>query len=83
MASQQEEAARTRRRDTLERLAEFFEVYAAALHDVSERYIVGVDRRAVTDQLLDSINRYGATGDEAALDDLRACASALGIDAPR
>jgi len=79
MASQQEEAERTRRRDTLERLAEFFEVYAAALHEVSERYIVGVDRQVVTDKFLDTLNRYRASGDAEALIDLRAYASTLGL----
>jgi hypothetical protein len=80
MASQQREAERTQRRRTLERLAEFFEVYAGALHDVGERYIIGVDRPLITDKLLDSINQHRETRDPQALADLRSYAAMLGIE---
>jgi hypothetical protein len=81
MASQQREAERTQRRQTLERLAEFFEVYAGALHDIGQRYIVGVDRPLITDKLLDSINRHRETREPQALADLRSYAEMLGVDA--
>jgi hypothetical protein len=80
IAAQEQEAGRTQRRRTLERLAEFFEVYAEALHDVGERYIIGVDRPLITDKLLDSINRHRETRDPQALADLRSYADMLDLD---
>lgn len=81
IASQQREAERQQRRETLERLAESFEVYAGALHDLGQRYIIGIDRPLITDKLLDAMNRYRATQDPAAMADLRSYAGMLGVDA--
>ena len=68
------------RRMTLDRLARGFEVYADALNEMSERYILGTDAQLITDKMLDSINDYRATGDTARLDDARRYAELLEVD---
>ncbi len=81
MAARQREAERSAQRDTLERLADCFEVYADALNEMSERYIMGFDLALLTDKMLDGYNRHRASGERAPRDDARYLASRLRIDA--
>lgn len=81
MAARQREAERTSQRDTLERLADCFEVYADALNEMSERYIMGFDLALLTDKMLDNYNRHRASGERTARDDAQRIASLLQADA--
>jgi hypothetical protein len=81
MASRQDEAAA--QRDTLERLARFFEIYVAALNEMSDRYILGFDLDLLADKMLDSINAFRATRDERALAAARSYAAILQLDPVR
>jgi hypothetical protein len=77
MASRHDLAEDTQQRDTLERLAEHFEFYADALTEMSERYILGFDRRLIADKMLDCINAFRETGIERHLDSARRYAALL------
>lgn len=81
MAAREREAERTAQRDTLDRLADCFEVYADALNEMSERYIMGFDLALLTDKMLDSYNRHRSSGDRAPRDEARRLASLLQADA--
>lgn len=83
MASQQSPAAETQQRETLERLAQFFEVYVEALNEMSARYILGFDLNLLADKMLDSINTYRISKDERALTAARRYAAILQLDADR
>jgi hypothetical protein len=83
MASQQELAEETKQRDTLGRLSEWFEVYAGALNEMSERYILGFDMALIADKMLDHYNRYRQTGDESYLTNARRYAAILRLDPAR
>jgi hypothetical protein len=66
--------------ETLCKLSDYFEVYADALHEMSERYIVGFDMSVIADKMLDSFNRYRTFADERARADARRYADLLGAD---
>jgi len=83
MASKQDGAAAERQRETLERLARFFEVYVEALNEMSTRYILGFDLDLMANKMLDSINAYRHHADERALSDARRYAAILQLDADR
>jgi hypothetical protein len=83
MAALEDGAARDRRRETLSRLAGSFEIYVDALNEMSHRYIMGVDREAVGDHMLDRINRHRHGPDSAALPEARRYAALLNIDVDR
>jgi hypothetical protein len=81
MASRHDLAEDTRQRDTLERLSENFELYADALNEMSQRYILGFDQHLIADKMLDCINEYRQTGDERHLTNARRYAVLLRLDA--
>ena len=83
MAAHEDAAERARLRETLLKLAEYFELYAGALNEMSERYILGFDMELIADKMLDCFNRYRETGDARALDDARRYASILRLDRGR
>jgi hypothetical protein len=83
MASQQERAEEMRQRETLERLARFFEIYVEALNEMSTRYILGFDLDLLADKMLDSINAYRESRAPRALSDARRYAAILQLDADR
>ncbi|MCL4232180.1 MAG: hypothetical protein KJ053_11400 [Dehalococcoidia bacterium] len=68
-------------RPTLLRLAQFFDVYADALNEVSGRYVLGMDMRLIADKMLDAFNRYRATREPQHLETARKYASLLRLDA--
>lgn len=80
MASQEDLAEDTHQRDTLGKLARHFEVYADALNEMSERYIMGFDMELLADKMLDNINRYRSTREEKYLTSARRYAALLSID---
>ncbi|MBF6599652.1 MAG: hypothetical protein IVW36_03980 [Dehalococcoidia bacterium] len=83
LAAHEDAADRTRQRETLLKLAEYFELYVDALNEMSERYILGFDLDLITDKMLDSFNRYRQTGDARALEHARVYASILCLDQGR
>ncbi|MDP9237277.1 MAG: hypothetical protein M3P30_07765 [Chloroflexota bacterium] len=80
MASREDLAEDTNQRDTLAKLAQYFEVYADALTEMSERYIMGFDMELIADKMLDNINRYRESRDERYLTNARRYAAILSID---
>ncbi len=83
MAAHEDAAERAQQRETLLKLAEYFELYVDALNEMSGRYILGFDLELMADKMLDNFNRYRETGDERALDNARRCASILRLDRSR
>jgi hypothetical protein len=83
MAASEDEAERTRQRETLLKLADYFELYVDALNEVSARYILGFDMQLIADKMLDAFNRYRESGDELALGNARRYASILRLDRQR
>jgi hypothetical protein len=83
MASRQDGAEAERQRETLGRLARFFEVYVEALNEMSTRYIMGFDLDLLANKMLDSINAYRQHADQRALGDARRYAAILQLDAER
>jgi hypothetical protein len=83
MASRHDLAEDTRQRDTLAKLAEHFELYADALSEMSQRYILGFDMNLIADKMLDCVNRYRQTGDECQLTNARRYAALLRLDPER
>ena len=83
MASREDLAADTHQRDTLAKLAEYFEVYADALSEMSARYIMGFDMELIADKMLDNVNRYRASRDDRYLTNARRYAAILSIDRQR
>lgn len=83
MASQQQKAVAVQQRETLERLAQFFEIYVDALHEMSSRYILGFDLDLLANKMLDSLNAYRHRADERALDNARRYAAILRLDTDR
>jgi hypothetical protein len=81
MASREDEAVA--HRETLERLARFFEVYVEALNEMSVRYILGFDLDLLADKMLDSINAFRETQDQQALTAARNYAAILQLDPAR
>jgi hypothetical protein len=80
LAARHELADVTQQRPLLEKLSAYFEVYVAALNDLSERYVMGFDLALIADKMLDSFNRYRATGDEASLENARRYAALLRLE---
>ncbi|MGE5595644.1 MAG: hypothetical protein ACM3S1_06355 [Hyphomicrobiales bacterium] len=68
-------------RETLLRLAHFFDVYVDALNEMSGRYVMGMDMRLIADKMLDAFNRYRETKDPSHLDTARKFAALLKLDA--
>jgi hypothetical protein len=80
MAAGQDLAQQTRQRDILQRLAGFFDVYVEALNEMSDRYVMGIDVRLITDKMLDAFNRYRETEDDEHLANAQKYASLLKLD---
>ncbi len=70
-------------RTTLGRLSDCFEIYADALKEMSERYIMGFDMQLISDKMLDNFNRYRESHDEAYLTNARRYAAVLRLDGGR
>lgn len=81
MAARHDMAEWVRLRQTLERLARFFEVYVEALNEISDRYVMGIDMQLIADKMLDAFNRYRETKDERYLELARKYAALLRLDA--
>ena len=81
LASRFDEAAD--QRETLDRLARFFDVYAAALNEMSARYILGFDLDLLADKMLDSINAYRESHDARSLAEARGYATILQLEPAR
>jgi hypothetical protein len=80
MAAKQELARWIEMHETLRRLSHFFDVYVAALNEMSDRYVMGIDMRIIADKMLDAFNRYRATRDERHLATARKYAALLKLD---
>jgi hypothetical protein len=80
LAAEHELAELTQQRQTLDRLATYFEVYMQALNEMSERYILGFDMSLIADKMLDNFNIYQRTGDERYLNNARKYAAILKVD---
>lgn len=83
LAAGQELAEVVGQRETLQKLAGYFEVYAGALNEMSERYIMGFDMGIIADKMLDSFNRYRRTGDRQYLETAQKYAALLRVDRRR
>lgn len=81
MAAEHELAAWVRQRETLLRLAQYFEIYVDALNEMSGRYVMGMDMRIIADKMLDAFNRYRATHEQRHLETARKYAALLKLDA--
>lgn len=81
MAAGEELAEMVDLRETLLRLARFFDVYSEALNELSERYVMGIDMRIVANKMLDAFNAYRETGDATHLDAVRKYAALIKLDA--
>ena len=79
-AADQELAEWVRQRETLQRLAQFFEVYVDALNEMSGRYVMGIDMQLIADKMLDAFNRYRAERDPRYLETARKYAALLKLD---
>jgi hypothetical protein len=64
----------------LARLSRSFEIYADALNDISERYILDFDREILADKMLDNFNLYRRTREEVHLENARKYAALLQVD---
>ena len=80
LAAQHELAEETRQRELLEKLSAYFEVYLAALNEMSDRYIMGFDFQLIANKMLDSFNQYRRTGEEQFLQNARRYAAVLKLD---
>jgi hypothetical protein len=83
MAARHDLAESTSQRETLEKLAEHFEVYMDALNEMSDRYIMGFDMELIADKMLDNFNRYRDSGDDRYLTNARRYAAILHVDRER
>lgn len=83
LAAGHELAEFTQQRETLYRLASYFEVYMDALNEISARYIMGFDMNLIANKLLDAVNRYRETRDERHLESARKYAAILKVDTAR
>jgi hypothetical protein len=70
-------------RKTLQRLAQFFDVYVEALNEMSGRYVMGMDMNLLADKMLDAFNRYRETKDPRHLETARKYAALLKLDGRR
>ncbi len=80
MAAGESLAERVSQRATLQRLAQFFEVYVEALNEMSGRYVLGMDMNIIADKMLDAFNAYRETGDPRKLETARKYAALLKLD---
>lgn len=80
LAANHELAEWAQLRDTLLRLARYFDVYVDALNEMSARYVMGMDMRVIADKLLDAFNRYRKTHDPRELELARKYAALLKLD---
>lgn len=80
MAAGHELAAWVSLRTTLQRLAQFFDVYVDALNEMSDRYVMGMDMQLIADNMLDAFNRYRTTKDPQHLETARKYAALLKLD---
>lgn len=80
LAAEHELAEFTQQRDTLDKLATYFELYMDALNEMSERYILGFDMNLIADKMLDNFNLYRRTGDEKYLNNARKYAAILKVN---
>jgi hypothetical protein len=80
LAAEHELAEFTQQRQTLDKLATYFEIYMEALNEMSERYILGFDMNLIADKMLDNFNLYRRTGDEKYLNNARKYAAILKVD---
>jgi len=83
LAADEELAEVVGQRDTLRKLANYFEVYAGALNEMSERYITGFDMNLIADKMLDSFNQYRRSGERQHLETAQKYAALLRIDRRR
>jgi hypothetical protein len=80
MAANQATAEWIHLKPTLLRLARYFDVYAEALHEVGERYVLGIDVRVIADKMLDALNRFHETGAQADMDAAQKYGALLRLD---
>ncbi len=80
LAANHELAEWARMRDTLLRLAHYFDVYVDALNEMSERYVMGMDMQIIADKMLDAFNRYRRTRNPRELELARKYAALLKLD---
>jgi len=80
MAAGHELAGWIRQRETLQRLAQFFDVYVDALNEMSGRYVMGIDMQLIADKMLDAFNRYRESLDPRHLETARKFAALLKLD---
>lgn len=80
MAARHDMAESMHLRATLARLSRFFDVYVEALNEMSDRYVIGIDKHLIADKMLDAFNRYRETKAPAHLDAARKYAALLQLD---
>ena len=80
MAAQEATAEWVHLKATLLRLAKYFDVYAEALHEMGERYVLGIDMNVVANKMLDALNRYKESGTQADMDIVRKYGALLRLD---
>jgi hypothetical protein len=78
MSARTEHAACAHRPGTLAKMGEHIEVYMDALTEMSERYLMGLDRSLIADKMLDAFNRHRHTHGDADLAAARRYAALLG-----
>jgi len=83
MAARHDLAGDTHQRETLAKLARYFELYMDALNEMSERYIMGFDMELIADKMLDCFNRYRQSRDETHITNARRYAAILRLDPVR
>jgi hypothetical protein len=83
LAADHELAHLTQLRPVLLKLSRHFELYMAALNDISQRYIMGLDMNLIADKMLDAFNQWRHTGDARYLEKARRYAALLKVDPSR
>ncbi len=79
-ASEHDLAEATNQRNTLSKLSRYFDIYMDALHEMSDKYVLGFDMGLIADKMLDSFNAYRATGDKKHLENAQKYAAILKVD---
>ncbi len=80
LAAEHELAGATGQRETLRRLAHYFEIYMDALAEVGDKYVHGFDMDLIADKMLDSLNLYRTTREQRYLENARRYAAIIKID---
>jgi hypothetical protein len=80
MAARDQHASCEHAPDTLDKLADHFEVYVGALNEMSSRYILGFDATVIADHMLDSHNAFRASGDRKHAANMARYAELLAVD---